>query len=85
MSQRLRTARVGVGLTQQDVADQTGMSLKSVNNYENPNYTGARKAIYVRAWAELCGRQFKEIWGTPTPSDQGIARTRCRVQSPVAA
>lgn len=72
MSQRLRTARMALGLTQQDVADQLDISLKTVNNYENPNYAGARKALVVRAWASLCDRQFKELWGT---SHQPISRT----------
>lgn len=85
MSKRLRAAREDALLTQQQLADLIGMSLKSVNNYENPLYEGARKAVYVREWARVTGREFKHIWGARTPSDQGIARTRCRVQTPVAA
>lgn len=64
MSARLRAAREGAGLTQQQIADELGVALKTVNNYENPNYVGAKKAYVVRAWAELCGRNFEEIWGS---------------------
>lgn len=49
-----------------------GVHLKTVNNYENPNYHGARKSYVVKAWAEACGRDFIEIWGA---SRQGISRT----------
>lgn len=65
MSQRLRTARVNAGYTQQEIADLTGMSLKSVNNYENARYAGNRKAIYVRAWAGICGPRVQGDLGRP--------------------
>lgn len=65
MSQRLRTARVAAGLTQQQLADAIGASLKTVNNYENPNYAGARKPYVVREWAELTSHTFEQIWGRP--------------------
>lgn len=85
MSKRLRTAREDTGLSRRAFAELIGVSERTVNYYEDAKYFGKRKPIVVRAWAEACGRDFAEIWGAPTPSDQGIARTRCRVQSPVAA
>lgn len=72
MSKRLRAARVEAGFTQQELADRIGVVLKTVNNYENHKYPGARKIIVVRAWAQTCGRDFEDIWGR---SRQGIART----------
>lgn len=64
MSARLRQARTEAGLSQQHVATAIGVVLKTVNNYENPNYAGARKRYVVKEWAELCGREFEELWGT---------------------
>jgi transcriptional regulator with XRE-family HTH domain len=85
MSKRLRAAREDANLTQRQLGELIGMSLKSVNNYENPLYAGHRKAVYVREWARVTGREFADIWGSRTPRDQRIASTRCRMQSPVAA
>lgn len=63
MSQRIRTARNGAGLTQHQLADITGLALKTINNYENPLYPGKRKKLYIQAIAAACGRDLKEIWG----------------------
>lgn len=82
MSTRLRTAREGAGLTQKQIAMTLGLALKTVNNYENPNYTGARKPIVVRAWAELCDRRFEEIWGT---ARRPLARSGWSSQTPALA
>lgn len=73
---------MAAGLTQQDVANALGIALKTVNNYENPNYAGARKALVVRAWAALCGRGFEEIWGA---AGRELARSGCTSQTPAYA
>lgn len=80
MSQRLRQAREAAGLTQQDVARLVGTALKTVSNYENPTYTGARKAYIVREWAEVTGRNFEELWGS---SSQPLVRTGWLNRKPV--
>ena len=75
MSKRLRAAREDAGYTQKQLSEILGVHLKTVNNYENPTYGGARKSYVVRAWAETCGRGFEELLGTP---DQPLDRTGCR-------
>lgn len=82
MSARLRAAREGAGLTQQQIADATGASLKTVNNYENPKYLGAKKLYILRDWAELCGRNIEEITG---PARRPLARSGCTSQTPAYA
>lgn len=72
MSKRLRAAREEARFTQQQLAAVLGVHLKTVNNYENPNYAGARKSYVVKAWAEVCGRDFEDCWGA---SQHGISRT----------
>lgn len=78
MSGRLRTARLDAGLTQQDAAFATGLALKTINNYENPHYAGARKYVNVKALADLYERDVTEIWGA---RGQGIPRTGCFSQT----
>jgi transcriptional regulator with XRE-family HTH domain len=72
MSRRLKAARTDAGFTQQDLADLTGIALKTVNNYENSTYARARKPYVVRTWAEACGRDFEELWG---PSERPLDRS----------
>lgn len=74
MSARLRAVREGAGLTQQQIAHTIGTSLKTVNNYENAHYHGARKSYVVKAWAEACGRRFEDVW---TTSDLEDCRRAC--------
>ncbi len=82
MSGRLKTIRLDAGLTQQDIADATGLALKTVNNYENPQYAGARKFVNVQAIATLCGRDVYEVWGA---RGQQIPRTGCTSPTPAYA
>jgi transcriptional regulator with XRE-family HTH domain len=65
MSRRLRQSRLAAGLTQQQLADEVGASLKTINNYENDAYPRARKRYIVREWADATGRTFDELWGPP--------------------
>lgn len=73
MSQRLRTSREEAGYTQQALADLIGTCLKTIHNYENRSYAGARKKIVVGRWAELTGRDFEELW----PSGQEFSCRAC--------
>lgn len=72
MSQRLKVSRNIAGLSIRQMAEATGMSKRAVAYYEDPDYTGNRKAVYVRAWAQACARDFEELWGT---KEQPLART----------
>lgn len=63
MSRRLHDARVEAGLSRRALADLVGISERTVNYYENPAYSGKRKPIVIRAWAEVTGRQLEEVFG----------------------
>lgn len=80
MSRRLRIAREDAGITRPALATLIGISLRAVNYYEDPSYARARKEIVVRAWADACGREFKELWGNA--SDQPWRQTGCMSESP---
>lgn len=72
MSRRLHDARVGAELSRRALAEAVGISERAVNYYEDPGYAGARKMVYVRAWAQATGYDFEELWGT---DQQPLART----------
>lgn len=61
LSMRLKTIRNDAGYTQQELAEGTGICLKSVVNYENPRYGRARTKSAVRVWAQFCGRTYEEV------------------------
>lgn len=61
MSQRLRTARVQAGLTQQELADKIGVHLRTVSNYESHEYHRGRKGYVVQLWAIACDVDPKVI------------------------
>lgn len=73
MSKRLRTAREDAGLSRAQLAEITGLSPKTIFNYEDPSYARNRKAAFVRSWADGTGRTFEDLWGGPL--GQGIVRT----------
>lgn len=78
MSERLRAARIEAGFTQQQLADLVGIHLRSVVNYENVDYHGARKPLVVKAWAATCDRSPEEFLGTdrrPIPRTGWFSRT----------
>ena len=72
MSLRLRNARIHASLSVKALHQATGISIRAINYYEDPHYTGARKLTYVKAWAEATGRDFEELWGT---SDKPLNRS----------
>lgn len=74
MSKRLRAARKEAGLSRQALADLIGASPRLIAYYEDPEYRRGRKAIYVRPWAEACGYEFEEVWGS---NHRPISRFGC--------
>lgn len=72
MSLRLRNARIQAGLSVKSLHLLTGISIRAINYYEDPRYSGARKSLAVKAWADATGRDFEELFGTP---ERPLART----------
>lgn len=81
MSRRLHDARVEAGLSRKALAALIDVSERAVNYYENPLYTGKRKPIVVKAWAEATGRTPEELSGPP---GQELSRRACNGGSPRA-
>lgn len=82
VSKRLHTARTSTGLSRKALAELVGMSERAVNYYENPDYPGLRKPIYLRRWAEVCGYTYEEIAGRP---GRELARSGCISRTPAYA
>lgn len=72
MSRRLHDARVDAGLSRRALAELVGISERTVNYYEDSTYSGKRKPIVLRAWADVTGRRIEEVSG---PSDRPLLRT----------
>lgn len=82
VSRRLKVARTSANLSRRALAELVGMSVRAVNYYENPNYAGLRKPIYMERWAEVCGRDYEEIAG---PATRPLARSGWSSQTPALA
>lgn len=73
ITDRLRKAREDMGYTQQQLATAAEISLRTVSNYENPEYDKERKRPFIRAWAFATGVPLDWLLhGTVTgPDDTG--------------
>jgi transcriptional regulator with XRE-family HTH domain len=58
MADRLLIARRQTGLDTREFAERTGISKATINNYENPEYTRARKPLFLKAWAMGAGVSY---------------------------
>lgn len=61
ISDRLRKAREsGTGLKQKEFAAATGISIRTISDYENPKYTRKRNTVFLARWALITG--FQKPW-----------------------
>jgi DNA-binding XRE family transcriptional regulator len=70
MKDRLRAARVGLGMEQEEFARVSGISRNTVSNYEQGHT--APRGPYLERWARICGCDLNWlITGTPPTDDDG--------------
>jgi transcriptional regulator with XRE-family HTH domain len=59
---RLLMAREDAGLSQKELHDLTGISVRTISTYEDHRHTGRRNPIYVNAIADACAVDREWIW-----------------------
>jgi len=79
LSNRLRQAREDADLTRPQLSEATGISERTIAYYEDPTYTRNRKTVFVKPWAEACGRTYEEIAGKP---GREVSRRACNGGNP---
>jgi transcriptional regulator with XRE-family HTH domain len=80
LADRLRKARINAGLEQAELETMTGISRKSISNYEN-GYTEPNKPVLL-SWAMACGVDLDWLAGEG-PMRRG-RRSRPRGRRPAA-
>ena len=79
IADRLRKAREQRGLSQQELEDASNgdLRLRTISNYEKPQYESERKRSTVRLWAMATGVPFEWLWnGTVSGPSGGDSVTR---------
>ncbi|MEV4902390.1 helix-turn-helix transcriptional regulator [Citricoccus sp. NPDC055426] len=76
LTDRLRKAREVTGLGQREFAEEIGISLKSVTNYEN-GHTAPRQ-IVMKAWALRTGVPLEWLQTGEYPMDNGPGGSNAR-------
>lgn len=71
ITDRLRKAREAAGLSQKELAAKATIGLRTVSNYENPDYTGERKRPFVVAWGLATGWSVEWLWDGTQPKQTG--------------
>lgn len=65
----LRKARMSAGMTTKDLAEATGISEKTINNYENERVTPRRPAIIAWAFATGVDLEWLSMRSVPEVED----------------
>jgi transcriptional regulator with XRE-family HTH domain len=76
LADRLRKARISAGLEQAELETMTGISRKSISNYEN-GYTAPNKPVLL-SWAMACGVDLDWLAGEGPTRRGGKRRPRGR-------
>lgn len=71
ISDRLRKAREASGLSQKELAAKASISLRTISNYENPDYDKERKRPFVVAWGLATGWSVEWLWTGVDPHGAG--------------
>lgn len=73
ITDRLRKAREIHGWTQTELAERSlgRLKLRTISNYEKPDYDSERKDAFVAAWAFATGVPFEWLMTGTNPTDGG--------------
>ena len=74
LADRLRKAREHAHLTQQELADQIGISRASVVNYETGRHSPPRPVML--SWSMATGVDLEWLYGPPTPGGEIVSQRR---------